>query len=76
MALKVLRFVSLLLVTLIFGLAFCHVMEVPGKFRLNGSEWLAVQQNLYVTFGAADRCVVRGAVDPVDVDSRPWGSQA
>jgi len=49
MALKTLRFVSLLLVTLIFGLAFCHVMEIPGK---NGTEWLAVQQNLYVTFGA------------------------
>jgi hypothetical protein len=40
------------LVTFIFGLAFCHVMEIPGKLRLNGPEWLVVQQDLYVTFGA------------------------
>jgi hypothetical protein len=49
---QVLRFVSLLLVALIFGLALCHVMEIPGKLRLNGPEWLVVQQNLYITFGA------------------------
>ena len=48
---KVLRFVSLLLVALIFGLAFCHVMEMPGKLRLNGTEWLTVQQNRYIAFG-------------------------
>jgi len=51
MAVKILRFVGLLSVTLIFGLAFCHVMEIPGKLRLNGTEWLSVQQNLYVAFG-------------------------
>src|SRR5262245_6014709 len=45
---KVLRFVSLLLVALIFGLALCHVMEMPGKLRLNGTEWLTVQQNLCI----------------------------
>ena len=52
MVVKVLRFVSLFLVALIFGLAFCHVMEMPGKLRLNGREWLVVQQNLYIAFGA------------------------
>jgi len=50
--LKALRFASLLSVALIFGLAFCHAMEIPGKLRLSGTEWLIVQQNLYVTFGA------------------------
>jgi len=49
---KVLRFVHLLLVALIVGLAFCHVMEMPGKLRLNGTEWLTIQQNLYIAFGA------------------------
>jgi hypothetical protein len=36
---------------LILGLAFAHVMELPGKPRLNGPTWLTVQQNLYVGFG-------------------------
>jgi len=49
---RVVRFVSILLVALIFGLAFCHVMEIPGKLRLNATEWLAVQQHLYIAFGA------------------------
>jgi hypothetical protein len=52
MALRTVRFLSILLVTLILGLAFCHVMEIPGKLRLGAVEWLAVQQNLYVAFGA------------------------
>jgi hypothetical protein len=52
MALKVLRFASLFPVTLIFGLAFCHVMEVPGKLRLNGTDWLAVRRHFYVALGA------------------------
>jgi hypothetical protein len=49
--LKPLRFVNLLLVVLIFGLAWCHVMEIAGKLRLDAAEWLTVQHNLYVAFG-------------------------
>ena len=49
--LRPLRFVNLLLVALTFGLTWCHVMEIPGKLRLNGPEWLSVQHNLYVAFG-------------------------
>src|SRR5687767_1323749 len=41
MALKALRFVDLFLVALVLGLSFCHVMEIPGKLRLAGPEWLA-----------------------------------
>jgi hypothetical protein len=33
----------------IFRLAFCHVMEIAGKPRLNGPEWLVLRQNLYIT---------------------------
>jgi hypothetical protein len=51
-ALRALRFFALLAVALILGLAFCHVMEIPGKLRLSGPEWLTVQQHLYVAFGA------------------------
>lgn len=49
--LKLLRFVNLLFVTLTFGLTWCHVVEIPGKLRLSGSQWLDVQHNLYVAFG-------------------------
>src|SRR3954447_3865402 len=40
MVLKVLRFVSLFLMALTLGLTFCHVMEIAGKLRLSGAEWL------------------------------------
>ena len=49
--LKLLRFVDLLFVTLTFGLTWCHVVEIPGKLRLSGPQWLDVQHNLYVAFG-------------------------
>jgi hypothetical protein len=51
MALRVVRFLALLCVALTLGLAFAHVMEIPGKLRLPGEVWLTVQQNLYVAFG-------------------------
>jgi hypothetical protein len=49
--LRPLRFVNLLLVALTFGLTWCHVIEIPGKLRLSGPEWLSVQHNLYIAFG-------------------------
>jgi hypothetical protein len=49
--LRPLRFVNLLLVVLVFGLSWCHAMEMYGKLRLAGTEWLEVQHNLYVAFG-------------------------
>jgi hypothetical protein len=51
MVLRTLRFCNLLLVALTFGLTFCHLMEIPGKLRLGGAEWLTVQHNLYIAFG-------------------------
>jgi membrane associated rhomboid family serine protease len=49
--LKLLRFLGLLLVALTLGLTWCHVLEIPGKLRLGGAEWLTVQHNLYIAFG-------------------------
>jgi hypothetical protein len=34
------------------GLLFAHVQEIVGKLRLDGSQSLTVQHNLYVGFGA------------------------
>jgi hypothetical protein len=49
--LKVIQFLAALMVGLILGLAFAHVLELPGKFRMDGPTWLTVQQNLYIGFG-------------------------
>ena len=51
MSLRVVRFLALACLALTLGLAFAHVMEIPGKLRLAGEVWLTVQQNLYVAFG-------------------------
>lgn len=49
---RALRFLTLLGMALILGLAFAHVAELPGKLRLTGPDWLTVQHNLYIGFGA------------------------
>jgi hypothetical protein len=45
------RFLSLYLVALTLGLAFAHMLELPGKLRLEGADWLTMQHNLYLGFG-------------------------
>jgi hypothetical protein len=62
MALKTARFIDLLLVALTLGMTFCHALEIVGKLRLGGSEWLAVQHNLYIAFGP-----VGGAIEVLAV---------
>jgi hypothetical protein len=57
MALKAVRVLSLVFVALILGLTFAHVLEIPGKLRLAGPDWLTVQQNLYVGFGTVGAVV-------------------
>lgn len=49
--LKPLRFFGLLTTAMTFGLTWSHVLEIPGKLRLDAPEWLTVQHNLYVAFG-------------------------
>ena len=49
--LRFLLFIDLLLIALVFGLAFAHAMELPGKLQLNGPVWLTVQRTLYNSFG-------------------------
>jgi hypothetical protein len=57
MVLKLVRYLSLLLVALTLGLTFAHVMEIPGKLRLGGADWLMVQHNLYVGFGTVGAAI-------------------
>jgi hypothetical protein len=57
MPLKVVRYLSLLLVALTLGMTFAHVMEIPGKLRLDGATWLTVQHNLYIAFGVVGAAI-------------------
>jgi hypothetical protein len=53
MRLAALRLAGLVAALLIFSMAFAHVMELPGKLRLDGPSWLTVQHNVYIAFGPA-----------------------
>lgn len=81
LALRPVRFVVLLFLGLLAGVELTHVLEWPGKLRLSGSEWLAVQQHLYggyATFGAVAELstlalsVVVAVTLLVRRDSRGW----
>jgi hypothetical protein len=37
-------------------------MEIPGKLRLEGATWLAVQHNLYVGFGTVGAAIEVAAI--------------
>ena len=64
MALKTVRFVSLLLTALVAGLLFCHALELPNKMKLGAATWLTVQHTLYNAFGP-----VAGLIEPVAIVS-------
>ncbi|HKS69381.1 MAG TPA: hypothetical protein VJQ45_03110 [Ktedonobacterales bacterium] len=53
MALKIVRFLSIFLTAVAFGLAYAHVMEAPGARTLSGAEWLAVQHTFYGGFAVS-----------------------
>src|SRR5260370_41121404 len=45
-----LGFLSLVCAALVLGLALTHDLEIPGKQRLSGAEWLTVHQTFYGGF--------------------------
>lgn len=49
--LRIVRGVSLLSTAVTLGALTAHVLELPNKLALDGSLWLAVQQNLYQGWG-------------------------
>jgi len=51
MPLKILRLVSMLLVALVVGLAFAHVLERPAKMHYDAAFYIALQKSLYVHWG-------------------------
>jgi hypothetical protein len=54
---RLLWIVCLTCVVLTLGLAWAHVLEVPGKLQLDGPQWLLVQHHLYVGFGTVGAAI-------------------
>src|SRR5262245_4668168 len=46
------RFLTLTLVSLSMGMAFCHALELPPKMKFDASLYLTLQRTLYLLFGA------------------------
>ncbi|MDZ8055505.1 MAG: DUF1772 domain-containing protein [Aulosira sp. ZfuVER01] len=51
MALLIFRFVTLILIALSMGMAFCHTLELPAKMQYDGALYVRIQNSLYVAFG-------------------------
>jgi hypothetical protein len=50
MSSKIARFISLFCAALVAGLTLAHDLEIPGKQKLSGAEWLQVQHTFYGGF--------------------------
>jgi hypothetical protein len=61
MPLKLLRFVTVLLVALVSGLAFAHVLEQPVKMAYDAALYITIQKSLYVQWGPPN---VGGMLEP------------
>lgn len=51
MLVKTWRFISLILSALVTGMALCHALELPAKMQYSASQYITVQNSLYVAFG-------------------------
>lgn len=60
------RFVTILFVALVQGLAFAHVLERPAKLQYDGALYVTLQQTLYVQWGPPN---VGGILEPAAIIS-------
>lgn len=51
MLVRVWRFTTLIFASLLTGLAFCHVLELPAKRQYPAALYLELHRTLYVAFG-------------------------
>ena len=51
MFLKTWRFITLVLVALLMGMTWCHVLELPAKMQYPAALYLTLHRTLYVAFG-------------------------
>lgn len=64
MPLKLYRFATILLVALLTGLAFAHVLERPAKLQYEADQYIGLQQTLYVHWGPPN---VGGVLEPLAI---------
>lgn len=64
MLIKTWRFATILLVALILGLAFAHVLERPAKMLYDATFYFAVQKTLYVEWGPPN---IGGFLEPIAI---------
>lgn len=61
---KPLRFLTLVLVALLMGTSFAHVLELPAKMQYDGPLYVTLQKSLYVTWGPPN---VGGFLEPAAI---------
>jgi hypothetical protein len=64
MALRIFSFVAILLVALVTGLAFAHVLESPARMQYGAHLYITLQQSLYVQWGPPQ---VGGFIEPAAI---------
>lgn len=64
MPLKLFRFATILLVALLTGLAFAHVLERPAKMQYDPALYIDLQQSLYVQWGPPN---IGGVLEPLAI---------
>ena len=64
MLVKSWRFVTLLLVALLTGLAFAHVLERPAKMLYDAALYITLQKTLYVAWGPPN---IGGMLEPAAI---------
>jgi hypothetical protein len=64
MRLQIWRFITLLLVALLLGLSFAHVLERPAKMAYDGPLYVTLQRSLYVMWGPPN---VGGILEPAAI---------
>lgn len=58
------RFVTILLVALLLGLSFAHVLELPAKMQYDAALYITLQKTLYVAWGPPN---VGGILEPAAI---------
>jgi hypothetical protein len=61
---RLLRFIALLLVALLMGTSFAHVLELPAKMQYDGPLYVTLQKSLYVEWGPPN---VGGFLEPAAI---------
>lgn len=64
MPMTLFRTFTILLVTLLTGLAFAHVLELPAKMQYEAAMYIALQKSLYVQWGPPN---VGGVLEPAAI---------